>query len=225
LSNAVFDAGVAVWDAKEYYDYVRPITAIRYLASNHLLPDDHPYVRTNPETGIQEIFTWGGPDQGSKWIDGSTWLPYQKISFVTPAFAEYLSGHSAYSAAGAEILKRFTGSDDFGGCHTQLANSSTFESNTPAVEVQLCWDTFSDAADEAGISRRYGGIHFEDGDIYGRAIGRKVGTAVWDKTQFYINGGKQAQNIPEPTPVLGLLASAILSFFYHFNQNKIKRLM
>ncbi|RCJ19301.1 hypothetical protein A6770_32100 [Nostoc minutum NIES-26] len=222
LSNAVFDAGVAVWDAKEYYDYVRPITAIRYLASNHLLPDDNPYVRTNPETGIQEIFTWGGPDQGSKWIDGSTWLPYQKISFVTPPFAEYVSGHSAYSAAGAEILKRFTGSDDFGGCHTQLANSSTFESNTPAVEVQLCWDTFSNAADEAGISRRYGGIHFEDGDIYGRTIGRKVGTAVWDKTQFYINGGKQAQNIPEPTPVLGLLASAILSFFYHFNQNKIK---
>jgi hypothetical protein len=222
LGNAVFDAGVAVWDAKEYYDYVRPITAIRYLASNHLLPEDHPYVRTNPETGIQEILAWAGPDFGSKWIDGSNWLPYQKISFVTPPFAEYVSGHSAYSAASAEILKQFTGSDRFGACHTQLANSSTFENNTPAVEVKLCWDTFSSAADEAGISRRYGGIHFEDGDLYGRALGRKVGAAVWDKTQFYINGGIQAQNIPEPTPILGLLASTILSFFYHSKQNKIK---
>ncbi len=211
LGNAVFDAGIAAWDAKEYYDYVRPFTAIRYLASNNLLPTEHPYVRTNSETGVQEIFAWGSPNQGSQWIDGSNWLPYQNITFVTPPFAEYVSGHSAFSAAAAEVLRQFTGNDYFGACHTQPANSSTFESNTPAEIVKLCWDTFSAAADEAGISRLYGGIHFQDGDLNGRTMGRKVGAAVWNKAQFYIDGGKSAQDIPEGTSLLSLLAFAGLS--------------
>ena len=44
------------------------------------------------------------------------------------------------------------------------------------------------AADEAGISRRYGGIHFEDGDLDSRRLGRLVAVAVWDKAQEYIHG-------------------------------------
>ena len=51
------------------------------------------------------------------------------------------------------------------------------------------WDTFSEAADEAGISRLYGGIHFTDGDVNGGILGEQVAQAVWDKTQFFINGG------------------------------------
>lgn len=203
LGNAVFDAGIAAWNAKRFYDYARPVTAIRYLASHNLLPDDHPYVRTNPDTGVQEIYAWASPNQGSQWIDGSTWLPYQRISFVTPPFAEHVSGHSTFSAASAEILTQFTGSDRFGACHTQVAHSSTFETDTPATDVQLCWDTFLEAADEAGISRLYGGIHFQNGDLYGRAMGRAIGVQVWERTQYYINGG---QEVPEPTSALGLLA-------------------
>lgn len=189
LGNAVFDASIAAWDAKVFYDYVRPITSVRYLSENGLLPVKHPYVRINRRTGATEIFAWGGPDQGSQWIPGTEWLPYQAITFVTPPFAEYVSGHSTFSAAAAEILYQFTGSDYFGACHTQPANSSIFESNTPAEEVKLCWDTFTAAADEAGISRLYGGIHFTDGDINGRTLGRTVGRNVWERTQYFINGG------------------------------------
>ncbi len=203
LGNAVFDAGIAAWDAKRFYDYLRPVTAIRYLAQNHLLPDNHPYVRTNPDTGVQEIYAWAGSNQGSQWMDGSTWLPYQKISFVTPPFAEYVSGHSTFSAASAEILKRFTGNDYFGACHIQPANSSAFETGTPATDVLLCWTTFSEAADEAGISRLYGGIHFLDGDLNGRVLGRTIGGQVWEKTQYYING---RQSVPEPDSAISLLA-------------------
>lgn len=207
LGNAVFDAGIAAWSAKKYYDYARPITAIQYLAENGLLPKDHPYIRTNPGTGETEIFAWAGPNQGSQWITGSQWLPYQKITFVTPPFAEYVSGHSTFSAASAEILAQFTKSDRLGACHIQEANSATFESNTPAEAVELCWNTFSEAADEAGISRRYGGIHFQDGDIQGRILGRQVGTQVWQETQIYINGGKK---VPEPASVSGLLLATAL---------------
>ncbi len=206
LGNAVFDSGIAAWDAKVVYDYVRPITAIRYLAENNLLPLDHPDVRLNA-AGQTEIYAWAGPDQGSQWILGSDWLPYQNITFVTPPFAEYVSGHSTYSAAGAEILRRFTGSDAFGLCHTEAANSSTFEAHTPDEPVDLCWDTFTAAADEAGISRLYGGIHFADGDLNGRALGRQVGAAVWEKTQFYIQGG-QTTKVPEPATILGMVVIA-----------------
>ena len=206
LGNAVMDAGIAAWDAKITFDYVRPITAIRYLADNNLLPTEDPNVRLNVE-GETEIYAWGGPEQGSQWILGKDWLPYQDINFLTPPFAEYVSGHSTFSAAAAEVLKQYTGSDAFGLCYTELADSSTFEANTPAAPVNLCWDTFTEAADEAGISRLYGGIHFRDGDVNGRAMGRAIGDAVWKKSLLYINGEleKDAASVPEPGVLAGLV--------------------
>lgn len=41
--------------------------------------------------------------------------------------------------------------------------------------------------DEAGLSRRYGGIHFKDGDLQGRAIGRKVGAHVRERARVYFH--------------------------------------
>jgi len=59
---------------------------------------------------------------------------------------------------------------------------------TPVSEVTLSWDTFTEAADEAGLSRLYGGIHFTDGDINGRTLGNSVGQATFDFAQGFING-------------------------------------
>ena len=122
-------------------------------------------------------------------INGEDWLPYQPLTFITPPFPEYISGHSAFSAAAAEILKRFTGSDNFGGSVTLPAGSSRVEPGlTPQSDVTLSWATFSDAADQAGISRRYGGIHFQQGDLDARATGRQAAQKCWDKANAYING-------------------------------------
>jgi hypothetical protein len=171
LSNAVFDAGIAAWDAKRAFDSVRPVTAIHYLFQG------------------KKVTAWGGPYQGSRVINGQDWRPYQKATVVTPPFPEFVSGHSAFSAAGAEILKRFTDRDAFGASYTRKARTSLFEPGlVPATDVTLAWATFSAAADEAGLSRRYGGIHFPDGDLAGRRMGRQVGAQVWDKAQTYING-------------------------------------
>ena len=60
----------------------------------------------------------------------------------------------------------------------------------PAADITLSWATFSEAADQAGLSRRYGGIHFEPGDLEGRRVGRLVGVQVWDKAMAYINGSE-----------------------------------
>ena len=91
------------------------------------------------------------------------------MSDPSPPFAEYTSGHSAFSAAAAEVLRLATGSDEFAASVTFEPESSRFELGlTPNEAVTLEWDTFSEAADEAGISRLYGGIHFADGDLNGR---------------------------------------------------------
>lgn len=172
LTNAVFDAGIVAWDNKIAFDSVRPITAVRHLFDG------------------QQVEAWGGPGRGTTMIDGGTWLPYQPTYFPSPPFAEYSSGHSNFSAAGAEILRRFTGSDAFGASASIPAGASVVEPGTvPANDVVLSWSTFSDAADEAGISRRYGGIHFEQGDLDARATGRLAAAQAWEKAQSYIMGG------------------------------------
>ena len=52
----------------------------------------------------QMVRAWAGPFQGTKLIIADNWVPYQPVTIVTPPFAEYLSGHSIFSAAGAEIF-------------------------------------------------------------------------------------------------------------------------
>jgi hypothetical protein len=122
-------------------------------------------------------------------IPGDEWLPYQPTTFPTPPFAEYSSGHSSFSAAGAEILRSFTGSDRLDGSVTFAAGSSRVEPGlVPARDVTVNWRTFSDAADQAGISRRYGGIHFAQGDLDGRAAGRAVARRCWAKALTYFDG-------------------------------------
>jgi uncharacterized protein DUF6851/vanadium-dependent haloperoxidase-like protein len=171
LTNAIFDAGCCAWDNKVAFDSVRPITAIRWLFQGRL------------------ITAWGGPGRGVQTIAGEEWFPYQPTSFPTPPFAEYSSGHSNFSAAGAEVLRLFTGSDRFGGSATVPRRSSKVEPGlTPANDVTLRWPTFSDAAAEAGLSRRYGGIHFLQGDLDARATGRVAARRCWAKAQSFFGG-------------------------------------
>ena len=171
LNNALFDASIAVWDCKRVYDNARPITAIRSLYKG------------------KRIRAWAGPSQGIRVINGEEWLPYQPATFVTPPFPEYVSGHSTFSAAGAQILQIFTENDRFGHAVLLAPGSSRIEPGfTPRSAVTLEWQTFTEAADEAGMSRRYGGIHFEDGDLQGRALGRTVGTLAWAKCRAYFDG-------------------------------------
>lgn len=171
MTNAVFDASVAVWGFKRQYDYIRPVSAVHYLFK------DRP------------IIAWAGVGLGTGVIRGENWRPYQAATVVTPPFQEYVSGHSAFSAAAAEVLKRYTGSDAFGESVTIAAGTSRVEPGlVPAQDITLSWPTFSAAADEAGISRRYGGIHFVQGDLESRALGRKIGAQAFGKAADYIGG-------------------------------------
>ena len=52
---------------------------------------------------------------GVGWVRAVDWITYQRRTFVTPAFPGFISGHSAFSRAGAEVLGRLTGSPYFPG--------------------------------------------------------------------------------------------------------------
>jgi len=62
-----------------------------------------------------------------------------------------------------------------------------FESG-PSDDVVLQWATYADAADQAGVSRLYGGIHVRSDDLRGRVIGQACGRAAWEKALAYIGG-------------------------------------
>ncbi len=168
LANAIHDAAIATWEAKRYYDYVRPVTAIRHLFRG------------------KKIKGWDGTHITT--LKGQAWRPYQVSTFPTPPFPEFTSGHSAFSAAAAEVLKRFTRSDVFGSSYKQTVPLRVEPGLGAAVGVILKWDTFSDAALEAGESRLYGGIHFYEGNVAGLGLGRKVGAQAYEKAETFWNG-------------------------------------
>jgi len=170
MGNAVMDAGIACWDMKRVYNTSRPITAIRANYAGRM------------------VRSFISPTAGFGMVDGSQWLPFQSPNFITPPFPEYSSGHSTFSAAGAEVLRRFTGSDYFGSSVTIPAGSLTIQPGVPAAPVTLSWPTFKDAADQAGMSRRYGGIHFKAGDLDSRSVGKKIGERTVEVAMDFING-------------------------------------
>jgi hypothetical protein len=172
LSNTVMDASISCWECKRHYDSERPITALRTLYAG------------------QQIKGLISAQDGIGLMPGELWHPYQLSTFSTPPFAEFVSGHSTFSSASAEILRRYTGADTYGESTQIAANSMTHQASTPKQALSLKWDTFTAAAQEAGLSRLYGGIHFEAGNEVGQSMGGKVAAKVWDKAFRLFHGSR-----------------------------------
>jgi hypothetical protein len=166
LSNALLDASIACWECKHQYDSARPITAIRELYKG------------------KDVQAWGGPQKGTLTIKGENWQSY----IPTPPFPEHVSGHSNFSRAAATILQCYTGSDNFEGCTVIEKGCSGIEkASVPKQEITLEWATFTEAAEQAGISRLYGGIHFTKGNQDGQQLGKEIGKVVWERALTYFN--------------------------------------
>lgn len=224
LGAAMHDVAVAVWSIKAWYDYVRPITAIRGMAelgqsSDETLPGYHPegiplieghielvaegdlLAGENDEhVGKVKLFAWRGPDYigdpateyaGCGWILAENWWPYQRPTFVTPPFAGYISGHSTFSRAAAEVLALLTGDEYFPGglgeFHAPQNAYLVFEDG-PSVDMTLQWARYVDASNESSLSRLWGGIHPPADDLPGRRIGALIADEVFELAAEYFNG-------------------------------------
>jgi hypothetical protein len=163
LGIHLFEASRLVWGLKGQYIQARPIQEIRR--------------RYAEETLI------GYDGEG---VSGDLWMPYQELNFVTPPFADFPSGHSAFSQMFANVMdswfggavppvgmsrddlwllsplfKQTDGTSQGGIGDVQIASGRSLVQvgAVPAASVTLSWNTWQAIADSAGISRLYGGIH------------------------------------------------------------------
>jgi hypothetical protein len=240
MGGCMHDAAIAAWGVKGWYDYVRPVSVVRWMAENGQrtdpkLPNYHPRglrlipglveVVTeetiasgerhehlagvgNANVGKIAAFCWRGPEfindpeidtAGCGWTLAEMWWPYQRPTFVTPNFAGYVSGHSTFSRAAAELMTRMTGSEYFpGGLGEYLARRGQFLvfENGPSVDVRLQWVSYRDASDQCSLSRIWGGIHPPADDLPGRLMGLVIGPQAWDRAvELYEGGASCAEDI------------------------------
>lgn len=142
-----------------------------------------------------------GTHSGVRWTFPDAWMPYQKANFVTPSFPGYISGHSTFSRSAAEVLAAITGSPYFpGGLASYTITNLSFEAG-PTQPIQLQWATYFDAADQAGLSRIWGGIHPPVDDFAGRRAGAHCGQAVWALVQQYFGPPPPSNTPPVLQPI------------------------
>lgn len=221
LGGAMHDVAVTAWGIKGWYDYLRPVSAIRKMAdfgqsSDPDLPSYHPggiplipghieLVDENDSLAGQnfenvgkiKLFAWRGPNfiqnpntdiAHCGWILAENWWPYQRPSFVTPPFAGYISGHSTYSRAAAEMLTQLTGDPFFPGGMGEFdapKNEFLVFEEGPSQDLVLQWATYRDASDQCSLSRIWGGIHPPADDMPGRHIGIEIGHEAFDYALNY----------------------------------------
>ncbi len=141
------------------------------------------------------VFCWPGQPEdpanetsGVRWIHAESWLPYQKTTFVTPAFPGYISGHSTFSRSAAEALTAITGSPWFPGGFGSYTVKKLVNELGPTQPITMEWASFYDAADQVGLSRIWGGIHPPVDDFTGRRVGAECGKGVWALAKQYFDG-------------------------------------
>jgi hypothetical protein len=127
---------------------------------------------------------------GVGWILATEWIPYQRSTFVTPAFPGYVSGHSTFSRAAAEVMTELTGSQYFPGglAEWTIEAGDLIHEEGPTENLTLQAASYYDAADQAGQSRIYGGIHPSVDDVNGRRTGSICGKDAWALALTYFDG-------------------------------------
>jgi hypothetical protein len=169
-------------------DYIELVTATDPLATD------------NPQhVGKIKLYAWKGPayvsapsveQAGVGWILAEKWWPYQRPTFVTPPFAGYVSGHSTFSRAAADLMTSITGSTYFPGGMSEFEVTAddflVFEQG-PSVSMTLQWATYQDASDQCSLSRIWGGIHPPADDIPARKIGVKIAANSFELVQSIFN--------------------------------------
>lgn len=140
-----------MWKEKVVHNAVRPTTVVHEIINDDI------------------VETYAGPFQGTAEIKGTDWQPYIR----TMPHAEYPSGSACICTVYAETLQLLTGTDNTGVTLSQeiLAGSSKAERGlTPATNLTLVYDHWSEIARDCGESRLYGGMHFEEAVTAGNEL-------------------------------------------------------
>lgn len=180
LNSALLQTSIFVWRTKFNNFQARPIQTIRYYYPN------------------DTITYYGGSE-----VSSSLWKPYQPSTFITPPFPDFISGHSTFSAVGSRVLSKLIGnnllnlnlsidgtfmknisplfsnqnnSEDrvYLHCINIFPKCSEIDENVPNKLITLTYNSWDDMALEAGVSRIYGGIHYDSSNYAGYLVGNKI---------------------------------------------------
>ena len=170
INMAAYDTGIVIWQEKARYDTVRPITTIPYLYGDEL------------------IKARGPPGHHSVWIPANEWTTY----VGTANHQEYPSGTAAFCATDATVWRLYSGTDEIGQYINQEgeivggyegvrpAGSSIHERGlTPATDLTIGFESWSEYAQTCGESRVWGGVHFLPSIAVVEEVGDAVGTAAF----------------------------------------------
>lgn len=189
LGMAVFQGSICAWKLKRQNLQARPVQMIR-------------------QAGLDE-----------------SWVPYQESNFVTPPFPDFVSGHSVFSSVSSRIIYQilqknqidlkgtvldsellkllnpelFANTDNtvFNLCEIAiLPDSSNIENGVPLSGVSLSWSGLDQMAEEAGLSRIYGGIHYQSSNRAGLSLGRQLSNILCEKYKFVLtfNAEREGRN-------------------------------
>jgi hypothetical protein len=175
LAIQLFEGGRNTWALKKTYKQARPIQEFRRFQANATL----------------------AKYDGSA-IAGNLWVPYQTSTFVTPPFPDFPSGHSTFSQIFANVMDDWFGpavptfvvsyadlnllSPVFAASATAAFNSVSVVAGAseiqpgvvPAAALTLTWASWQDMADQAGVSRQYGGIHAQSAHVGGQLVANEL---------------------------------------------------
>lgn len=168
VANVAHDAFVACWETKRHYDSSRPWTLVRHYYAG------------------QRIVGWAGPEGGVREMPAEEWHPYSPLSFITPPFPGYTSGHATVSGACSKLLELFTGSDEYG--FLERRPHCELTERVAGDEVDLDLPTFSAVAEMAAKSRALGGYHIPVDNEVGLRVGRELAEWSWPRYRAYFEG-------------------------------------
>jgi hypothetical protein len=146
------DGSIGCWNDKYYWNFWRPITAIREAAD-----DDNPATEADP--AWLPLFN---PTDGN-----GIPMPVSPPPLVTPGFPDHPSGHGCISGGFVHALQAFFGTD-------RIAFTAQSNKCAPAPCPPRSFDRFSEALKEIIDARVWSGIHFRTADVQGAVLGKKV---------------------------------------------------
>lgn len=157
---ASFDTAVSIWYNKRKYDAVRPFSAIEYIY------------------GDQAVSAWGGPGRGTVHdMPASQWQSYLSVA----NHPEYPSATASFCAAHAQVMRRLHGEENLDFYTEIQAGSSRVEPGvTPASNIVIGWDNWTDLENDCGQSRLWGGVHFPASIPAGIDIGHDIGDIAYE---------------------------------------------
>lgn len=186
---AALDSSIVIWQEKARYDGVRPFSAINHIYGDAL------------------VEAWGGPGVGRSEIPANEWQAY----LPEADHPEYPSGSTCGCYATAQAMRRFTGTDDLNWSVSYRAGTSRIEPGvTPATDITLTFETWTDFESDCGQARVWGGVHFPAAVQASEALCSVFGDMAFDYFSTLMNGTadlRQAAQELEVDPWLMAVAS------------------